>query len=170
MKRLERLKNVAVIKRGRRIIPNTMIYAHRSGTGRFFECPHQKEKRAAKDKRTGMYRSWHAKEQLACEYSVRAGELNGLFQEWGSDGKLMSEQVYDMGEPQLIRMFGPRTGEMNLEIVSDGCANRQRFWDNKTQKWKEYFVVHDKNVSRKKYVAFLKLRKNVLTKRQQRDQ
>lgn len=143
-----------MIKRGRRIIPNAMLYAHRETEKDVPVCLHKSSSSAKKG--TGLIRQWHKNGRLALEYSSVNGKPNGLFRDWWPDGKLDFEKVYDMGEPRLIRQFNRLNGQLILEIISDGCAVYQRFWNSDKKDWDEYFVVHNKDVSRKEYVSFLK--------------
>lgn len=156
---LKKLEKMPVIKRGRRIIPNAMLYAHRELDSERAKCPHRKGFKLRKG--TGIFRRWHKIGQVAAEYSLRDGKVNGLFREWWPNGRLDFEKVYDMGEPRVIRQFSRLTGQLIIEIVSDGCATYQRFWERGQQKWKEYFVIHDEDVSRKEYLSFLKRQKSI---------
>lgn len=163
MKKLSKMK---VVKRGRRVIPNALLHAHRSKTSRFrcshCKCDKCKANPVVVKKGTGMYRSWYKNGRLACEYFLRDGELNGLLRAWWPNGMPMEEQAYDMGEPLLIRLFKKPSGELNTEVTSDGCASHQRFFDSRTKKWRKYHVIHNKDVSRKEFLSFLKQQKNVL--------
>lgn len=158
-KTLRKLRRIPVIRPGRRIIPNAMLYAHREADSESANFPHLKGFK--RRKRTGVFRRWHKRGRVAVEYSLRDGKVNGLFREWWPTGRLDFEKVYDMGEPMLIRQFSRLTGRLIIEIVSDGCTTYQRFWDRNQQKWKEYFVIHDKDVSRKEYFSFLKRQKSI---------
>ncbi len=121
-----------------------------------------KRKSSPRARKTGMFRSWYKDGKPRLEYSVKDGSLNGLFRDWWPNGQLNSELVYDMGEPRLIRKFSQKNGELDIEIISDGCASWQRFRDRATRNWKDLFAVRNKNVSRSAYFAYLKRQKNVL--------
>ncbi len=162
---MKNLSKNRMVKRGRRIIPNALLIAHRSETSHFrcshCRCDKCKANPVPSDKKTGMCRIWHKNGQLAFKCSYRDGVFNGFLRSWWPDGKPMDEQVYDMGEPQLIRLFDRLTGQLRTQVVSDGCATRQKHFDFKTKKWRRYFFIHDKDVSRREYLSFLKRQKNV---------
>jgi len=105
------------------------------------------------------HRQWHKNGRLSLEYSTVNGQRNGLFRGWDAAGRLLTEEVYFMGRPQLIRKFSTQTGRLAIEVTSDGVTSHQRSFSSKKE---ESFVVKGQAVSRDEYFSFLKHKSSVL--------
>ncbi len=107
-------------------------------------------------KKIAICRRWHKNGQLGLEYSETNGKRNGLLRGWDHRGRLLTEEVYVMGKPQLIRKFSVATGRLSVEVVSDGAASCQRTYNSRKKKYQETFLIKGKVVTKKEYLAFIK--------------